>query len=197
MTPYEVFLNYLAFKNHFSKKTYDYHKYNKKAKASIQSYYKRKDRFFFEKMSRQKTEKEIENFFLSNFVSSDDPASLWIGEIIKEGEKKYHEWQKRNQSLAYIFKEESVNLFEDHDLGQIFNCSKGHPVLLKKFLSKKISLETMVIYEKIFSYIKNFDKKLNDPVWESVSFKIKKYNLFLNIDIFSYKKVLKTILTEK
>lgn len=194
MNPYDVFLNYLAFKNHFSKESYDYYKYNKKTKASLKSFYKRRDRFFFEKLSRQKTEKEIEEFFLANFVSNDDPATLWIGEIIKNGEKNYLEWQKRNQSLTYIFKQESKQLFEEVDLPTVFNCSQGHPVLLKKFLSNKISLEVILIYERIFSFISNFDKKLNDPIWKTVSFRLKKYNSFLNADVSKYKKILKEII---
>ena len=36
----------------------------------------------------------------------------------------------------------------------------------------------------------HFDKKLNDPVWETVSLKIKKYSPFLNIDVPHYKKIL-------
>lgn len=193
MNAYDVFLNYLAFKNHFSKESYDYYKYNKKTKASLQSFYKRRDRFFFEKLSRQKSEKEIEEFFLANFVSNDDPATLWIGEIIKNGEKNYLEWQKRNQSLTYIFKQESKELFEEADLPTVFNCSKGHPLLLKKLLSNKISLEVIIIYERIFSFISNFDKKLNDPIWKTVSFRLKKYNSFLNVDVSKYKKILKEI----
>ncbi len=193
MNAYDVFLNYLAFKNHFSKESYDYYKYNKKTKASLQSFYKRRDRFFFEKLSRQKSEKEIEEFFLANFVSNDDPATLWIGEIIKNGEKNYLEWQKRNQSLTYIFKQESKELFEEADLPTVFNCSQGHPLLLKKLLSNKISLEVIIIYERIFSFISNFDKKLNDPIWKTVSFRLKKYNSFLNVDVSKYKKILKEI----
>ena len=45
--------------------------------------------------------------------------------------------------------------------------------------------------KKIFEYGTNFDKKLNDPVWETVSRKIKKYKPFLNIDVPKYKKILK------
>ena len=58
MAPFDAYKTYLALKNHFTKSTYDYHKYNKKTRASLQSFYKRKDRFWFEKVSRQKTEKE-------------------------------------------------------------------------------------------------------------------------------------------
>ena len=49
----------------------------------------------------------------------------------------------------------------------------------------------MIILDKILGYRKQFDNKLTDPVWESVSMKMKKYEPFLNIDVFRYKKVLK------
>ena len=63
-------------------------------------------------------------------------------------------------------------------------------------MSGKISLETMVLYDKIFAYSNNFDKKLKDPVWETVSRRIKKYNPFLNTDVFHFRKILKQIILE-
>ena len=193
MMPFECYKTYLALKNHFTKDSYDYHKYCKKTRASLQSFYKRKDRFWFEKMSRQRDEKEVENFFVANFVSCNDPETLWIGEIMKEGEGRYQNWQKKVQSLSYVFKEESQSLFEDNKFEDVFNCSKGHPPLLKKFLSGNISLETLVIYDKIFLFGNKFDKKLQDPVWETVSRRIKKYSPFLHIDVLRYRKILKEL----
>jgi len=193
MVPFDTYKTYLALKNHFSKESYDYHKYNKKTRASLQSFYKRKDRFWFEKLSRNKSDSEIENFFVANFVSSDNPQNLWIGEIINSGEKTYFEWMKRHQSLSYLFKEQSEELFQNLKFDEAFDCSKGHPPVLKRFLSGKINLETLVIYDKILQFGKVFDKKLQDPVWETVSLKIKKYSAFLNIDVFHYKKILKSV----
>ena len=66
-------------------------------------------------------------------------------------------------------------------------------MILKKYLGGKISLETFSIFEKIFSFKKDFDKKLNDPVWETVSMKLKKYSPFLNINVIQYKKILREI----
>jgi hypothetical protein len=192
MVPFDTYKTYLALKNHFTKDSYDYHKYQGKSRASLQSFYKRKDRFWFEKLSRQKDDKEIIDFFVSNFTSCSDPGSLWIGEMIKEGESRYTSWQKRIQSLTYLFKQESQEIFEN-GVETVFDCSKGHPTLLKMFLSGQISIETLVIYDKIFLFGKNFDKKLKDPVWETVSLKIKKYSPFLHIDVFHYKKILKEI----
>jgi hypothetical protein len=52
----------------------------------------------------------------------------------------------------------------------------------------------MVIYDRILGYGKDFDKRLKDPVWETVSRKIKKYSPFLNIDVSRYKKILKEVI---
>ena len=181
-------------KNHFTKDNYDYQKYRGKVRATNQAFYKRKDRFWFEKFARQKNDKEVEEFFVSNFVYTTDPGTMWIGEMIKEGEIRYIDWKKRIQSLSYIFKEEVNSLFDDKQLNEVFDCSKGHPVILRSYLGKKTSLETLVICDIIFEYRKNWDQKLNDPVWETVSRKIKKYRPFLNIDVPHYKKILKEVI---
>jgi len=194
MAPFDAYKTYLALKNHFTKDNYDYFKYHGKVRANLQSFYKRKDRFWFEKLSRNKTDQEVIDFFISNFVRADDPSSLWIGSIIHDGDTHYKEWQKRIQSLSYIFKEESEKLFKENKFEDIFDCSKSHPILLRMFLSGKISMETMVIYDRIFLYGKNFDKKLKDPVWETVSLKMKKYSPFLNTDVLRYKNILKEVI---
>ena len=59
------------------------------------------------------------------------------------------------------------------------------------YIKGKVSIETMIILDKILSFKKDFDKKLDDPVWTSVSLKMKKYNPFLNINVSQYKKILK------
>lgn len=191
--PFDAYKCYLSLKNHFTKENYDYFKYCGKSRATVQSFYKRKDRFWFERISRQKTDQEIIEFFVSNFITCTDPSKLWIGEMSREGEERYEKWKKRNQSLTYLFKEETQNLFENQKVDEVFNCSKGHPLVLKNFLSGKISLETLVIYDKIFLFGKDYDKILQDPVWETVSLKIKKYSPFLNINVQRYKRIVKEV----
>ena len=193
MMPFDAYRCYLSLKNHFTKDHYDYIKYRGKTIATKQAFYKRKDRFWFEKFARQKSDKEVEEFFVSNFIYSTDPGTMWIGEMMKEGEGRYTDWKKKVQSLSYIFREEVESLFDDKEVDEIFDCSKGHPPILKKYLGGDITLETMVICDIIFGYAKNFDKKLKDPVWETVSRKIRKYSPFLNIDVFRYKKILKEV----
>ncbi len=194
MMPFDAYRCYLSLKNHFTKDHYDYHKYRGKTRATVQAFYKRKDRFWFEKFARSKNDKEVEEFFVSNFIYSTDPATMWIGEMIKEGEGRYQEWKKKTQSLSYIFKGEAENIFEKKKVDDVFNCSKGHPPILKSYLGGDTSLESMVIYDIIFGYGKDFDKRLKDPVWETVSRKIKKYKHFININVPHYKKILKEVI---
>jgi len=196
VSPFETYQHYLSLKNHFTNPKYDFFKYGAKTRASVTSFNKRKDKYWFEKTSRKYSDKEVVDFLVSNFSSSDNPQNLWIGEIINSGERTYAEWMKRQQSLTYLFKEQSNELFSENKLEDVFNCSKGHPPVLKKFLSGIISLETLVIYDKIFLFGNKFDRKLDDPVWETVSLKLKKYSPFINIDVFQYKKILRSIIDE-
>jgi len=197
MMPFDAYKSYLSLKNHFTKEKYDYHKYCGKSRATVQSFYKRKDRFWFEKLSRNKNDKEVIDFFVSNFITCTDPNKLWIGEMIREGENRYTEWKKRTQSLSYVFKEEIEIIFSDQDFDTVFVNKHGHPILLKKYLGGDISIETLVILDKILGFKKNFDSELQDPVWESVSLRMKKYSPFLNIDVFRYKKILKEVVLVK
>ena len=196
VTPYETYQTYLSMKSHFTNRKYDFFKYGGKSRATMASFNKRKDKYWFEKTSRKYSDEEVLNFLLANFVSTDNPQNLWIGEIINSGERNYSQWMKRKQSLTYLFKEQSNELLFNKNLNEVFDCSKGHPPVLKKYLGGEISLETFIILEKVFSFVKKFDKKLTDPVWESVSLKIKKYNPFLNINVFPFKKILRDIINE-
>ena len=196
VTPFETYQTYLSMKSHFTNKRYDFFKYGGKSRATMTSFNKRKDKYWFEKTSRKYSDQEITDFLLSNFVNTDTPQNLWIGEIINSGERKYADWMRRQQSLTYLFKEQSKELLSEKKLEEVFNCSRGHPLILKKYLGGDISLETLVIFEKIFSFGKKFNRKLKDPVWETVSMKIKKYVPFLNINVFQYKKILREIVNE-
>jgi len=195
VTPFETYQTYLSMKSHFTNPKYDFIKYGGKSRATMASFNKRKDKYWFEKTSRKYSDQQVLDFLLSNFVIADNPQNLWIGEIINSGERNYAEWMRRKQSLTYLFKEQSGKLLSENELEIVFDCSKGHPIILKKYLGGEISLETLTILEKVFSFVRDFDKKLTDPVWETVSLKIKKYIPFININVYNYKKIIKEVIS--
>ena len=113
MMPFDCYKTYVAMKSHFTKDSYDYQRYgNRLPRLKVTSFYKRRDRFFFEKMSRDFPDKEIEEFFIANFISGTDPKSVYMADIIKNGRNTYLDWQKRNQSLFYLFNQEVKTIFD-------------------------------------------------------------------------------------
>jgi hypothetical protein len=199
MTAFDCYKTYLAFKNHFTKDTFDYFKYGGKTNASVASFNKRKDRYFFEKMSRQRKDEEIVDYFTAIFSQCDDPQRVWIGEIIQTGDEKYQSWQKRVQSLSYLFRQEMEQLLDGIDFNSVFECENGkHPTLIKEHLKKKVSIESLILLDAMVGYKKRFDGKLDDFVWKTISLKIDKYRPFLlnSIDLNKYKKILRGIVMQ-
>ena len=72
MTPYECYVDYLALKRHFTTESYDYFKYKGKVSAKKDAFDKRKDKFFFEKLSRNR---DPHGIILANLLKSND---IWV-----------------------------------------------------------------------------------------------------------------------
>ena len=194
MSPYDVYTTYLAMKKHFTDAKFDFFKYNGKTRSSVSAFNKRRDKYFFERMSRKLSDDEIRNYFIANFVATDNPSAVWVGEIIQSGERNYNELSKKQQSMTYTFSQECSDLFDEFGLADVFDAKRGHPPAIKKYLAGELSIETLTILDIIFSFSSKVDKKLADPVWETVSMKIKKYRPFLNIDTDKCKNILRELI---
>ena len=92
VTPFETYKHYLSLKNHFTNTKYDFFRYGAKSRASVTSFNKRRDKYWFEKTSRKYNDEEVVKFLVSNFAYADNPQNLWIGEIINSGERNYADW---------------------------------------------------------------------------------------------------------
>ena len=68
VTPFETYQTYLSMKSHFTNRKYDFFKYGGKSRATMSSFNKRKDKYWFEKTSRKYSDEEVLNFLLSNFA---------------------------------------------------------------------------------------------------------------------------------
>ena len=89
MKAIDVYLMYCALKAHFQG-DYDYHKFSGQTKIKRQSFYKRKDRIFFVRLSTKYSDKEILNYLVSNFIQDRS------GYIANFNDKNYEDWlQKR------------------------------------------------------------------------------------------------------
>lgn len=181
MSAYNVYETYLALRQHFTNPNYDYFRYSGKVKTNIDSFNKRRDRYFFEKLSRKKTEPEIINYFVSNFIQSSDPSKMWVGELKTNGDENYLNWKTRTQSLSYRFKQELNILTEKHHLYEaLFSENGSHSRIIKQYLGRKVSIETLVILDDLTSFMKKLNA--NDVVVSLVIHKVRKYRPFLSYD---------------
>ena len=194
----ETYLMYCALKAHF-KGTYDYHRFSGQTKVSRESFWKRKDRFFFTKLAiKYKDDREVLDYFVSNFIQD---RKGYIGNF---NEKNYEDWMQRKKMFYDIFSQElqpfvkKFNpLFECNNKTGSF-CYGEHPLLLKEYLGKRISLETMIILDELVEYSKNWDKELtwDDFVWPDVKKLMNNYKGFLTIDPNKYRIRLLTLIEE-
>lgn len=190
MEAFDTYKVYLAIKNHFTLDSYDYFKYNKKVNVGYDSFLKRKDKIFFAKLGRKKSE-YLEDFFVANFLH--DPK-IWIGELLSDDcEQRYTTWKRKQESLTYVFKNEVdfMNGWNSNELEQWFSVKHGtHPNVIRMYLRKEISLETITILNSILKFTKQYDQTVKDPVYGEVSKLCNKYQPFLKFD----KSKIKTIL---
>jgi len=185
---YDAYTLYLGIKLHFYSKDYDFVKYNGKVKSDINSFLKRKDKYHFGKLYRT-YKNELQDFYIANLSLKDK----WAGDLLdNECEKVYKEWKNRNQKLSYMFNTEVSDLLRKRNIQKVLEVKNGqHPILLKEFLAKKISLETICIMDEIIGFTKDWDRLISEKVvYPDVMLKINKYKSFISYDHNTYKKEL-------
>lgn len=185
MTAFDCYKEYLALKNHFTKPDYDYFKYNGKVRSNVDSFEKRADKFFFQKLAKHP---DVRNFLVANFSENE---KAWIRNLAynESAEQVYKNWLKRQQSLSYLFKQELSKL--DTNFNNNFACKENeHPLLLRKFLGNEVSLETLCLLLEFTGAKKHWDSKMQyDLVYDTIKTKIEKYSPFIKCDKDKLRKV--------
>jgi hypothetical protein len=192
----DCYRTYLAMKQHFTNPNFDFFEYNGKVKASEKKYQERSDFYFFETMARKLTDQEVKEYLLASFISSTDPQKVWIGDIKRSGKDSWLAWQKQRQSEQYFVGEDLDRLArcmeeEGYTFNDLFETLDGHPPTLRLFIKGGLSLDTLIILDMVLNFMPQWDKKFRDPLWESLSFKVKKYRPFLSISKPKYVKLIK------
>ena len=195
---HQVYQTYLAFKQHFSNPNFDFFQYDGKVKAKEETYQQRSDFWFFETLAKKLTDSEIKEYMLASFVSSENPSKVWIGDIKRNGRDLWMVWQKQQSGLSYIVQQDCERLVDFMEEKQcsfnsLFETVVGHPPSLKLHLKRQVSLETLIILDMVLGFMKQWDNKLKDPLWEQLSFKIRKYKPFLSINTIKYRRLVKSV----
>lgn len=191
MEPIDVYLMYCAMKAHFGKTDYNFIKYGGKSRVSRNSFFKRKDRYFFVKLSKKyKTENEIRNYFVANFMMEQR------GYVANFNDENYEKWQNRQNNFHDIFTNEIQPMIQDFN--SLFEIKKSeHPKLMKEYLGKRISLETLIILDELVEYSEKWNEHLKDDLlWPDLKKLMNNYKWFLTFDKKQYRINLLTMIKE-
>ena len=196
MIPFEVYRTYLSVRNHFTRDSYDFFRFGGKTKVSSGAFDRRKDRYIFDKISKDFRDDEVPLLFVSNFVAKD---KFWIGNVLSEESRNiYTTWKKRIQSLSYGFKNDVELIAQEMhdreiDFNGVFKIQDGqHPIILRLALANLISLESFLILNKILNFFPQFNRQIEETIiWPDFYKKCVKYEPFVKVDTTQFKFILK------
>lgn len=192
---YGAYMLFLALRTHFTSTKYDFFQFNGKLRLTKESYEKRQDRHFFDKIAKLYNAEELKDFYIANFLED----KHYIMEFLEgECEKNYLDFRRRRQSLFYIFSGEIDRLFRD-GVKTPFTIKDGeYPHIISLHLGHIIAPETMVILDEYITFSNRFDKYLgnDDPIWSKIALKIRKYKPFIKYDKDKFKHILKEKIDE-
>lgn len=185
MDAFDAYKLYVSLKNHFSSKSYDYFKYNGQVRASKDTFDRRRDKYFFHKLSKHK---DILGFLVSNFVYNKD---AWVGEMVQNesAEDHYKKYLKFKESITYQFTEDIDKLNPNFNAN--FEVIDGqHPELLRKCMRGEVNIETLIILNDIVGFMNQWNKKIEDTaLWPEIYLRCKKYRPFIEFDKDKLKKI--------
>ena len=184
---------YLILVNAF-KKGYDPVKYLWKIRVQQNSFEKRKDKYFFEKIQKGFDIFEQQKIFMVNLLANQDQ---WIGDMLNQDQIMfYRKYMSRFNDLSILFKEDLQNLI-------LFCKSKGRmfkslfliednkePMIFKLLQNDSIQYETFILLDSYFNIIEMLDESKNF-IWDQYSVRIKAYKNLFVIDKLEVIKILK------
>lgn len=186
MDGYRAYKYYMSIKLHFTSDKYDVFKVNGRVKGTREAFNSRNDRYMFEKLARKfSSDKELIQYYVSNFAYGNNDL-IYSKE---EAEENYSKWKLRKESISKIFYTDLqiiLNYSYKNKLkyDNVFNfTSSKYPSIITLYLSGNISIETLVILDKLIGLTDLLKSNDNfNLLWESDIRRIEKLNRFVKYD---------------
>ena len=157
---YQAYQIYQSLKLHFTT-DYDAVKYNYKTSVKQSSFDRRKDRYFFEKLSRRFNKEELIHYFTANLIEN---QKVWIGDMSDE---IYSAYVARYDKLTYMFDEDVKFLYnKGYTFDQLCSTTENYSVnpLLEALRAHEIRPETVVLLDILVNFLKRLRTILSDPL---------------------------------
>ena len=187
MDPFDVYKLYNALKLHFANDSNDAVKYNFKTTVNPNSFFKRRDKYFFAKIG--KNQKDIQNFFVFNFIED----MKYVGDMMDiEGQNNYTKHKRIHESLSREFEKDINTLDTDFDNLLVVNNINTPPLIIERWMEEDVSLETVVILNSLTGFVNKEGHKITETLfWPDVSRKITKYSPFVNFEKDKFIQIVK------
>tara|TARA_B100000073_G_scaffold185646_1_gene153641 strand:+ start:763 stop:1356 length:594 start_codon:yes stop_codon:yes gene_type:complete len=193
--PYESYKLYNALKLHFETDSYDALKYNFKTSIKPQSFFNRKDKYFFAKLAKTYG-KHLKEFYIANFKND----VKYVGDMLNEGGEQYYTSHKKViESIHYSFQNDINKISEiESSIDNILSSeNSNHPLIIKLWMQEEILLETIVIIDSITNFVERENKKITETIiWPDIYRKITKYKPFVKFDDKKCLEILKKSFTK-
>lgn len=160
MSGYIAYQIYQSLKLHFTT-DYDAVKYNFKTAVKQATFEKRRDRYFFEKLSRRFNREQLIDYFTANIIEKNN---VWIGDM---SDDVYNAYVSRYDKLTYMFEQDMKTL---SNKGYAFNdiCSStpdfSQSPVLEALRGGQISIESVVLLDILVNFLKSLESNLSDPL---------------------------------
>lgn len=186
MNGFKAYKYYMAVKLHFTTDKYNVFETKGKVKGSLDAFKKRSDRYQFDQLAVKIPEdRQLIQFLVSNFAYGYHHP-VWAQE---EAQENYSTWIKRKESMVYLFKRDIDAILlhcekEDLKKNDLFEFIDGdYPELLKLYMGKHITLETMVILNQLQGYLSRWKENNSLALlWDDERRRIEKSHGFVKYD---------------
>src|SRR6056300_1075575 len=146
MNGYLAYQIYQSLKLHFTS-DYDAVKYNYKTAVKRNTFEKRRDRYFFEKLSRRFNREQLIDYFTSNLIEN---PNVWIGDMSDDVYKAYI---ARYEKLTYMF----------DDICSSTPDFSQSPIL-EALRSGQINVESVILLDILVNFLRRLKSILSDPL---------------------------------
>jgi len=185
MTGFRAFRYYIALKLHFNKQSFNVFQNRGNIKGSYAAFESRNDKYLFEKLAKKfVSDKDLIQFLVANLAYGNDN----IVYALEEAEEYYIQWMKRKQSITKSFFDDLNTIqFEaeknNYNLDQIINFTLNtYPVIIKLYLGKKISMESIYILNDFIPMVQKWKQEPSMMVIENDILRIEKLKGFVKYD---------------
>jgi len=160
MNGYQTYQIYQSLKLHFTT-DYDAVKYNYKTAVRQDTFERRRDRYFFEKLSRRFNKEKLIHYFTANLVHN---PKVWIGDMTEE---IYNDYIARYDKLTYMVTQDMKLMAEKgYSFDDICSTSDNNSTnpLLESLRADEIHFESVVLVDILVNFLKKLKRDLNDPL---------------------------------